>query len=133
MRSVYKLKNRIRELRTERDLSLMQLEQDVGISYFTLRRYELGDTEPKLETWLKLADYFGVSVGYLQGIEDKYTGVMTDSERQARRDKIKENTAKTLRRAWAEDEPWEEVYADFKRQWNLLELEFQKITQDMER
>ena len=41
--------------------------------------------------------------------------------------------AKTLRRAWAEDEPWEEVYADFKRQWNLLELEFQKITQDMER
>ena len=39
----------------------------------------------------------------------------------------------TLRRAWAEDEPWEEVYADFKRQWNLLELEFQKITQDMER
>lgn len=127
------MKNRIRELRTERDLSLMQLEQDVGISYFTLRRYELGDTEPKLETWLKLADYFGVSVGYLQGIEDKYTGVMTDSERQARRDKIKENTAKTLRRAWAEDEPWEEVYADFKRQWNLLELEFQKITQDMER
>lgn len=127
------MKNRIRELRTERDLSLMQLEQDVGISYFTLRRYELGDTEPKLETWLKLADYFGVSVGYLQGIEDKYTGVMTDSERQARRDKIKENMAKTLRRAWAEDEPWEEVYADFKRQWNLLELEFQKITQDMER
>lgn len=127
------MENRIRELRTERDLSLMQLEQDVGISYFTLRRYELGDTEPKLETWLKLADYFGVSVGYLQGIEDKYTGVMADSERQARRDKIKENMAKTLRRAWAEDEPWEEVYADFKRQWNLLELEFQKITQDMER
>jgi len=127
------LENRIKELRAERDLSLMQLEQDVGISYFTLRRYELGDTEPKLETWLKLADYFGVSVGYLQGIEDKYTGVMTDSERQVRCNKIKENMAKTLRRAWAEDEPWEEVYADFKRQWNLLELEFQKITQDMER
>lgn len=53
------MENRIKELRAERDLSLMQLEQDVGISYFTLRRYELGDTEPKLETWLKLADYFG--------------------------------------------------------------------------
>ena len=58
---------------------------------------------------------------------------MADSERQVRRNKIKENMAKVLRKAWTEDEPWEEVYADFKRQWNLLELEFQKITQDMER
>lgn len=109
------------------------MQDETGIKRGTLNNYENGKTEPKLKIWQKLADYFGVSVSYLQGIEDKYTGVMADSERQARRDKIKENMAKTLRRAWAEDEPWEEVYADFKRQWNLLELEFQKITQDMER
>lgn len=127
------MKNRIRELRKQKGKSLDQMQDETGIKRGTLNNYENGKTEPKLKIWQKLADYFGVSVSYLQGIEDKYTGVMADSERQARRDKIKENMAKTLRRAWAEDEPWEEVYADFKRQWNLLELEFQKITQDMER
>lgn len=133
MRSVYKLKNRIRELRAKKNISQVQLSVATGVTADAIGKYERGDREPKLETWLKLAKYFGVQVSYLQGIEDKYTGVMADSERQVRRNKIKENMAKTLRRAWAEDEPWEEVYADFKRQWNLLELEFQKITQDMER
>ncbi|WP_304652455.1 helix-turn-helix transcriptional regulator [uncultured Ligilactobacillus sp.] len=125
--------NRIREFRKQKGKTLDQIQDETGIKRGTLNNYENGKTEPKLETWKKLADYFGVSVGYLQGIEDKYTGVMADSERQVRRDKIKENMAKVLRKAWTEDEPWEEVYADFKRQWNLLELEFQKITQDMER
>ena len=125
--------NRIREFRKQKGKTLDQIQDETGIKRGTLNNYENGKTEPKLETWKKLADYFGVSVGYLQGIEDKYTGVMADSERQVRREKIKENMAKVLRKAWTEDEPWEEVYADFKRQWNLLELEFQKITQDMER
>lgn len=127
------MRNRIRELRAEKNITQAQLAYEIGVTRQAISLFGKDDREPRLETWLKLADYFGVSVGYLQGIEDKYTGVMADSERQARRDKIKENMAKTLRRAWAEDEPWEEVYADFKRQWNLLELEFQKITQDMER
>lgn len=127
------MRNRIRELRAEKNISQVQLSVAIGVTADAIGKYERGDREPKLETWLKLAKYFGVPVSYLQGIEDEYTGVMADSERQVRRNKIKENMAKTLRRAWAEDEPWEEVYADFKRQWNLLELEFQKITQDMER
>lgn len=127
------MKNRIRELRAKKNISQAQLAHEIGMTKQALSYYERGKREPKLATWVKLANYFSVSVGYLQGIEDKYTGVMADSERQVRRNKIKENMAKTLRRAWAEDEPWEEVYADFKRQWNLLELEFQKITQDMER
>lgn len=125
--------NRIRELRAEKNISQAQLAVVIGVTANAIGKYERGDREPKLERWQKLADYFGVSIGYLQGIEDKYTGVMADSERQVRREKIKENMAKVLRKAWTEDEPWEEVYADFKRQWNLLELEFQKITQDMER
>ncbi len=125
--------NRIKEVRLSQKKTIEQVANALNVAPITISRYERGDREPKLETWLKLAKYFGVPVSYLQGIEDEYTGVMADSERQVRRNKIKENMAKTLRRAWAEDEPWEEVYADFKRQWNLLELEFQKITQDMER
>ncbi|MDU7064139.1 MAG: helix-turn-helix transcriptional regulator, partial [Lactobacillus paragasseri] len=34
----------------------------------TISQYERGKREPKLETWQKLADFFGVSVPYLQGI-----------------------------------------------------------------
>lgn len=38
------------------------------MSYITISQYERGKREPKLETWQKLADFFGVSVPYLQGI-----------------------------------------------------------------
>lgn len=106
--------NRIRELRAERNLSLMQLEQGVGISYFTLRRYELGDTEPKLETWLKLAKYFGVSVGYLQGIEERFEPT-SDLGHQKAHDAIWKGMAKTLRAASVGTIGWEEAYQDLKR------------------
>ena len=65
--------NRLRELRKEKKLTLKevssQLEQNnLKISPDALAKYERGDREPKLETWQKLADFFGVSVSYLQGI-----------------------------------------------------------------
>lgn len=65
--------NRLRELRKEKKLTLKevssQLEQNnLRISPDALAKYERGDREPKLETWQKLADFFGVSVPYLQGI-----------------------------------------------------------------
>lgn len=127
------MKNRIRELRTERDLSLMQLEQDVGISYFTLRRYELGDTEPKLETWLKLADYFGVPVSYLQGIEAK-AGPTSELEHQKAHDAIWEGMAKTLRAASVGTIGWEEAYQDLKRyQCKSDELRFEEKQETQQR
>lgn len=67
--------NRLRELRKEKKLTLKevssQLEQNnLKISPDALAKYERGDREPKLETWQKLADFFGVPVPYLQGISD---------------------------------------------------------------
>ncbi len=67
--------NRLRELRKEKKLTLKevssQLEQNnLKISPDALAKYERGDREPKLETWQKLADFFGVSVPYLQGVSD---------------------------------------------------------------
>ena len=112
--------NRIRELRAERDLSLMQLEQDVGISYFTLRRYELGDTEPKLKTWQKLADYFGVSVSYLQGVEEQPT---TDIQNQKRWNERERSFLKALRESYMLDGSWEDLAQTFKQEWHKHELE----------
>lgn len=127
------MENRIRELRTERDLSLMQLEQDVGISYFTLRRYELGDTEPKLETWLKLADYFGVSVGYLQGVEERLE-LTSELEQQSKHDAIWKGMAKTLRAASVGTITWEEAYQDLKRyQRKSDELRFEEKQETQQR
>ena len=118
--------NRIRELRAEKNLSLMQLEQELGISYFTLRRYEREETEPKLETWLKLADYFGVPVGYLQGIEAK-TEPTSELEHQKSHDAIWKGMAKTLRAASVGTIGWEEAYQDLKRyQRKSDELRFEE-------
>lgn len=118
--------NRIRELRAEKNLSLMQLEQELGISYFTLRRYEREETEPKLDTWLKLADYFGVPVGYLQGIEAK-TGSTSELAHQKSHDAIWKGMAKTLRAASVGTIGWEEAYQDLKRyQRKSDELRFEE-------
>ena len=59
--------NRIKELRNKNNLTLRALGQKVNISSSRLSQYETGKREPKLETWQKLADFFGVSVPYLQG------------------------------------------------------------------
>lgn len=60
--------NRIKEIRQEKKLSQKDLAKKLNISQQAISLYEKGDREPKLETWQKLADFFGVSVSYLQGI-----------------------------------------------------------------
>lgn len=62
--------NRIKELRNKNNLTLRALGQKVNMSSSRLSQYETGKREPKLETWQKLADFFRVSVPYLQGISD---------------------------------------------------------------
>lgn len=64
--------NRIRECRKMKKLTLKQLSEELAkndfkISPDALGKYERGNREPKLETWQKLADYFDVTVYYLQG------------------------------------------------------------------
>lgn len=60
--------NRLKQLRKEKGLTLDEIQSKTGIKRGTYNNYENGVTEPKLETWQKLADFFGVSVSYLQGI-----------------------------------------------------------------
>lgn len=62
------MQNRIKELRQAKGLSLRDMSEKINMSYITISQYERGKREPKLETWQKLADFFGVSVPYLQGI-----------------------------------------------------------------
>lgn len=63
--------NRIKEVRKKKGLSLQQVADVVGVGNNTISRYETGKREPKLETWQALANFFDVTVPYLQGIDDK--------------------------------------------------------------
>lgn len=59
--------NRLKELRKEKGLTLDEIQSKTGINRGTYNNYESGKTEPKQKTWQALADFFGVSVPYLQG------------------------------------------------------------------
>ena len=74
---------RLKELRQEKGISLTKLseilEEKYGVSVSTsqLMYYEKGESEPRnKQVWEKLADYFGVSEGYLLG----YSSVKTEAD-----------------------------------------------------
>ena len=62
--------NRIAELRKENSLTQKELSNATDIPLPSLSSYERGVRNPKINVWRKLADFFNVSVGYLQGISD---------------------------------------------------------------
>lgn len=63
-------KNRLKELRKSKKLTLNDLSDITGIKRATLSNYENGATEPKLETWETFSKFFGVSIPYLQGLSN---------------------------------------------------------------
>ncbi len=62
--------NRLKELRKEKKLSQKEIAKEMSISEKTLSRWENGESQIKPEKAQQLADYFGVSVGYLLGYSD---------------------------------------------------------------
>lgn len=62
------MNNRIKKLRVEKKLSQQKLADEIGITRQAISLFEKGDRKPKLETWVKLANYFDVSISYLQGL-----------------------------------------------------------------
>lgn len=69
-KSEKKPRNRIAELRKHKGLTIQQVADGIGVSNGTISRYEKGSREPKLETWIKLANFFNVSISYIQGVSD---------------------------------------------------------------
>lgn len=59
--------NRLREVRKQKGLPLKAVAYDIGVPINTLSQYETGKREPKLETWIKLADYYEISFSSLIG------------------------------------------------------------------
>ena len=127
------MRNRIRELRVENKISQKQLARDTGISQASLSQYEKTGRNPKIEAWQKLANYFGVSVGYLQGVEERLE-LTSELEQQSKHDAIWKGMAKTLRAASVGTIGWEEAYQDLKRyQRKSDELRFEEKQETQQR
>lgn len=76
---------RLREIRKLSGLTMKELGIRIGVSESAISQYETGKRQPDYETLLKIADYFGVSVDYLLGKDEK----SEDSELQEYLEQLK--------------------------------------------
>ncbi|MGN0774922.1 MAG: LexA family protein [Candidatus Ventricola sp.] len=61
---------RLRDLRLSNGLSQKVIADYLGCSTVVYSRYETGSREPSMDTLMRLADYFNVSIDYLTGKSD---------------------------------------------------------------
>lgn len=61
--------NRLKELRKEKGLTQQELSKAIAAPARSIQRWENGESQIKTNRANELADYFGVSVGYLLGYE----------------------------------------------------------------
>ncbi|MGQ7491732.1 helix-turn-helix domain-containing protein [Streptococcus suis] len=64
--------NRLKKLRQEKKLSQKELADYLGINEKTISRWENGESTIKSDKAQKLADHFGVPVGYLLGYSENF-------------------------------------------------------------
>jgi repressor LexA len=64
-------KNKIKELRASRNLSIEEVSDATGIGDSLLRKLESGDRRLNVEHLFKLADFFNVSLDYLTGKDER--------------------------------------------------------------
>ena len=73
--------NRLKELRKQNKQRQEDIANMLNITQVTYGRYELGLCEPTLETLIKLADYYRVSLDYLIGRDYKSElGYLTEQQ-----------------------------------------------------
>ena len=63
-------KHILKELRTSKNLSQMQLAQKTGLSQSAIAKWELGKTEPTASAIIALAKFFNETTDYILGLED---------------------------------------------------------------
>ena len=61
--------NRIKQLRKEKKLSIVDVAEHMGVQKLNVLKWEHGTSQISIMEAKKLADYFGVTVGYLLGLD----------------------------------------------------------------
>ncbi len=72
--------NRLKELRKEKGLTQESLAREIGTTKLTVSNWENEKHIIKSDRAQELADFFGVSVGYLLGYETESGGISKDDE-----------------------------------------------------
>lgn len=100
--------SRLKELRQEKKMTQQELAKEIGVSKLTILNWEKGEHQIKSDKAKQLADFFGVSIGYLLGysdvrfeleqIEKAIKNRLIDSESTINKD-VFENTLKIVERA----------------------------------
>lgn len=62
--------NRIKELRKKKKVTQQEVAEAIGITRRGFQKWENGESQIKSNNAQQLADYFGVSVGYLLGYDE---------------------------------------------------------------
>lgn len=79
------LAEKLLNLRSKRGLTQEQVAKDLGLAKRSIIRYEAGDTLPRRNVLMKLAEYYEVDLDYL--IDDKTAFVMSAQEEYGSRGK----------------------------------------------
>ncbi len=66
-----KLKNRLRVLRAEKEISQKHLADEVGLSRQTVNSIERGKFNPSIVTALKIAEFFDIPVDEVFKLEEE--------------------------------------------------------------
>lgn len=61
---------RLKKLRQEKNMTMKQMAELLGMVLRNYQRYETGEVDPPLSKAVALADYFDVSLDYLVGRSD---------------------------------------------------------------
>ena len=61
---------RLLALRLEKGIGQIQVAKDLDVGKSIISCWELGKSEPTLSKLIAIAQYFGVSIDYLAGLED---------------------------------------------------------------
>jgi transcriptional regulator with XRE-family HTH domain len=64
------LNERLKEVRTEKNISQSRLAKDTGLSQSAISFWESGDRLPSIQAVIILAKYYNVSADYLLGLTD---------------------------------------------------------------
>lgn len=87
---------RLKELRKTKNLTQENIGELCGVGKATISNWESNSTDPPLETVMKLANYFGVSIDFLLGNETNSPNTI-DKVNQALREAGLVNSDETLK------------------------------------
>lgn len=75
------LPERIKKLRKQSGLSQYSFARDLGVSQSLVAQWESGKREPGVNSLVKIADYFHVTLDYLFGRTDRPDAYMIEKEK----------------------------------------------------